>query len=216
MGGSGSERPVPGRLEGRRGPRCKSGEASLSALPLEIVAESVRFLEAGTGDVAQDHSLEPVEVEEPTVRGGGHRVEEGLPRVVPTHLRESPQRDRPAVAAPFLHLLRVLGQRQLASESSRLATLAWKWQRGDVSRNTGGDLAAALGRITAKVFVMPISTDLLFPVVDCAAEQALTPNSELRVIDTIAGHLGLFGVDGVAYTDQIDRNLRELLDTAVP
>ena len=36
-----------------------------------------------------------------------------------------------------------------------LLTMMWKWQRGDVARHTGGDLAAALGRITAKTFVMP-------------------------------------------------------------
>jgi len=28
--------------------------------------------------------------------------------------------------------------------------MAWKWQRGDVARHTGGDLRAALGRITAR------------------------------------------------------------------
>jgi len=90
---------------------------------------------------------------------------------------------------------------------------AWKWQRADVSRNTNGDLAAALGRIKAKVFVMPIATDHLFPVADCAAEQKLTPNSELRVIDSLAGHLGLFGFDGKAYFDQLDKHLGELLAT---
>lgn len=90
---------------------------------------------------------------------------------------------------------------------------AWKWQHADVSRITNGDLAAALGRIKAKVFVMPIATDHLFPVADCAAEQKLTPNSELRVINSIAGHLGLFGVDGKAYYNQIDNNLKELLNT---
>ncbi len=41
-----------------------------------------------------------------------------------------------------------------------------------MARHTGGDLAAALGRITAKVFVMPIDEDLLFPVRDCSPEQA--------------------------------------------
>jgi homoserine O-acetyltransferase len=96
-----------------------------------------------------------------------------------------------------------------------LAATAWKWQRADVSRIAGGSLAAALGRIKAKVFVMPIATDHLFPVADCAAEQKLTPNSELRVIDSLAGHLGLFAVDGKAYHDQIDRHLKELLASPV-
>ena len=49
--------------------------------------------------------------------------------------------------------------------------MAWKWQRGDVARHTGGDLAAALGRITAKTFVIPIDEDMFFPPRDCRAEQ---------------------------------------------
>jgi homoserine O-acetyltransferase len=92
---------------------------------------------------------------------------------------------------------------------------AWKWQNADVSRNANGDLAAALGRIKAKVFVMPISTDFIFPVADCEEEQKLTPNSEMRIIDSIAGHLALFGVDGKDYFDQVDKYLNELLNTPV-
>lgn len=101
----------------------------------------------------------------------------------------------------------------LPMDPDDLENNAWKWQRADVSRIAGGDLAAALGRIKAKVFVMPIATDHLFPVADCTAEQQLTPNSELRVIDSLAGHLGLFGVDGKAYYDQVDKHLKELLAT---
>ena len=89
---------------------------------------------------------------------------------------------------------------------------AWKWQRGDVSRHTDGDLAAALGRITAKTFVMPISEDMFFPVRDCAAEQKLIQDSELRVVESISGHLGLFSLEP-AYMEQIDRHLGELLDS---
>lgn len=89
---------------------------------------------------------------------------------------------------------------------------AWKWQHGDVSRHTGGDLAAALGRITAKTFVLPISTDLFFPVVDCAAEQALIPGSELRVIEDVHGHAALFGLSP-DYGKQVDAALKELLDS---
>ncbi|MBA3252090.1 MAG: alpha/beta fold hydrolase [Geodermatophilaceae bacterium] len=93
-----------------------------------------------------------------------------------------------------------------------LLAMAWKWQRGDVTRHTGGDLGAALGRITAKTFVMPINEDMFFPPRDCAAEQALVPNSELRVVDDVLGHLGLFGV-APTYMPQIDQHLKELLDS---
>ncbi|KGN37967.1 alpha/beta fold hydrolase [Knoellia subterranea] len=97
-----------------------------------------------------------------------------------------------------------------AMDPNDLLAMAWKWQRGDVARHTGGDLAAALGRITAKTFVMPINEDMFFPVRDCAAEQALIAGSELRVIDDVLGHLGLFGV-APTYIPQIDDALRDLL-----
>jgi len=93
-----------------------------------------------------------------------------------------------------------------------LLCMAWKWQRGDVARHTGGDLAAALGRITATTFVMPISEDMFFPVRDCRAEQELVPRSELRIVDDILGHLSLFGVSPT-FMPQIDRHLGELLAT---
>ena len=93
-----------------------------------------------------------------------------------------------------------------------LLRMAWKWQRGDVSRHTGGDLAAALGRIRAKTFVMPIDEDMLFPVRDCKVEQELIPNSELRVIESISGHLGLFNLEP-GYMEQVDGHLGELLDS---
>lgn len=95
-------------------------------------------------------------------------------------------------------------------DANALLWLAWKWQQGDVSRHTGGDLAAALGRITARTTVMPISTDLFFPVEDVAAEQALVPGSTLRVIEDVHGHASLFGL-GATYATQVDAALSELL-----
>jgi homoserine O-acetyltransferase len=102
----------------------------------------------------------------------------------------------------------------LPMDPNDLLCMAWKWQRADVSRPHGGDLAAALQRITAKVFVMPIDEDMFFPPRDCQAEQALIPNSELRLIHSYWGHLGLFGLEP-EYRGQVDRHLRELLDTPV-
>lgn len=95
-----------------------------------------------------------------------------------------------------------------------LLAMAWKWQRGDVSRHTGGDLAAALGRIQAKTFVMPISHDMFFPPADCERECRLIADAEFRPITTVDGHLGLFGTDGVAMA-QIDGHLRELLALSI-
>ena len=88
--------------------------------------------------------------------------------------------------------------------------MAWKWQRGDVSRHTNGDLKSALERIRAKVFVLPIDEDMFFPPRDCEAEQKMIPNSEYRVLHSIYGHLGLFGIE-TEYLKQLDQHLGDLL-----
>ena len=103
----------------------------------------------------------------------------------------------------------------LQMDPNALLTMGWKWQRGDVARHTGGDLAAALGRVTAKTYVMPIDEDIFFPPRDCAAEQALVPGSELRVLPSVCGHFGLFGFEPT-YLAEVDRHLSELLATPVP
>ncbi|MGH2317148.1 alpha/beta fold hydrolase [Planococcus sp. SE5232] len=100
-------------------------------------------------------------------------------------------------------------------DPNALLVMGWKWQRGDVSRHTNNDLAAALGRIKAKTFVMPIDRDMFFPPSDCEREQQLIPNSELKVITSIAGHFGLFGGEGEDYHGQVDGYLKELLAASV-
>jgi homoserine O-acetyltransferase/O-succinyltransferase len=95
-------------------------------------------------------------------------------------------------------------------DPNALLVQAWKWQHADVSRHTGGDLAAALARITAKTYIMPISTDMFFPPEDCRADQPLIPGSELRVIESISGHASLFAFEQ-KFSDQLDSNLTELL-----
>jgi homoserine O-acetyltransferase/O-succinyltransferase len=99
-----------------------------------------------------------------------------------------------------------------AMDPNDLLCMAWKAQRGDVSRHTGGDLRAALGRIRAKTFVMPMSSDMFFPPADCQAEWRLIPDAEFRPIQTTDGHLALFGTDSSAVS-QLDKHLSELLAT---
>ena len=99
-------------------------------------------------------------------------------------------------------------------DANDLLCMAWKWQRGDVSRLADGDLRAALSRIKAKTFVMPISHDMFFPPSDCQAEWRLIPKAEFRPIQSIDGHLALFGADPAALA-QIDKHLAELLATPV-
>lgn len=102
----------------------------------------------------------------------------------------------------------------LPMDPNNLLCMISKWQHGDVSKNTHGNLPEALARIKAKTFVMPISHDMFFPPSDCHKEQLLIPGSELRIIDTIDGHLGLFGTDP-EFIIQIDTHLRDLLSANV-
>jgi homoserine O-acetyltransferase/O-succinyltransferase len=95
-----------------------------------------------------------------------------------------------------------------------LLCMAWKWQRGDVARNTGGNLSEALGRITAKTFVMPIDEDMFFPPRDGKAEQEMIAGSEFRVVEDIGGHLGLFAITPT-YMPRIDQHLGDLFATEV-
>ena len=71
-------------------------------------------------------------------------------------------------------------------DPNNLIWMGWKWRHGDVSLHTGGDLAAALGRIKAKTYVVPFSRDMFFPPADCEAEQKLIPNSKFRVVDSLS------------------------------
>jgi homoserine O-acetyltransferase/O-succinyltransferase len=87
-----------------------------------------------------------------------------------------------------------------------------KWQRADVSRHAGGNLSAALSRITAKTMILPISHDMFFPPQECEADCALVPGAVLRVIQSPEGHMGLNGFEP-GYMAQVDGYLAALLDT---
>jgi homoserine O-acetyltransferase len=100
----------------------------------------------------------------------------------------------------------------LPMDPNNLLCMEWKDRHADVSAQTGSDLPAALGRIKAKTFVIPFSTDMLYPVKDMAAEQAMIPNSELRVIESIWGHWVMFCLTEED-KQNIDKILAEVLAT---
>ena len=64
------------------------------------------------------------------------------------------------------------------------------WMVSDISDNAiyNGDLAVALGAITARAIIMPSRTDLYFTPEDSKIETAMMPNAELRPIESIWGH----------------------------
>lgn len=98
----------------------------------------------------------------------------------------------------------------LPMDPNNLLTEAAKWRNGDVSVHADGDLAKALGRITAKTVVTAFGGDMFFPPADLEAEQTLIPDSELRVIDSPLGHFAMFALRD-ADREAIDTVLRELL-----
>src|SRR5882672_6919450 len=59
-----------------------------------------------------------------------------------------------------------------------------------------------------------LSSDMFFPPADCQAEWRLIPEAEFRPIQTIDGHLALFGADPNAIS-QLDKHLSELLATKI-
>jgi len=91
-------------------------------------------------------------------------------------------------------------ERMAQWDAHDLLCMLGTWQRGDISRlsaagsndedTQGGDrLAAALGRIEARVLVMPSRTDMYFPPEDSEEEVRHLRRGELRVIESIWGHI---------------------------
>lgn len=78
----------------------------------------------------------------------------------------------------------------LSWDGNDLLAKLWTWQHGDIGDNEfyGGDLAKALGAITARAIVVPCRTDLYFTPEDNAHEVSMMPNAELRVFDSPYGH----------------------------
>lgn len=65
------------------------------------------------------------------------------------------------------------------------------WRLGDISDHgpVKGDLAAALASIKAKVLLMPSRTDLYFPTEDSFEELKHLKSGEVKVIESVWGHL---------------------------
>ena len=77
-----------------------------------------------------------------------------------------------------------------AHRAANLYAQALTWYTADISADErfGGDLAAALGAIRARVLLVPSTTDLYFRVADNAAELPHLAAGELRPIETVYGH----------------------------
>lgn len=88
------------------------------------------------------------------------------------------------------YLVRVWEANFLRRDGDDLLAMLDSWRRSDVSANAtyDGDLARALGAISAKTFIMPSRTDLYFTPEDAEAEAKQMPNAEFRPIESVWGH----------------------------
>jgi homoserine O-acetyltransferase len=77
-----------------------------------------------------------------------------------------------------------------AHAAANLYAQAMTWYEADISANDlyGGDLTRALESITARVLLMPSTTDLYFRVADNAAELSHLAHGQLSAIESIWGH----------------------------
>lgn len=90
--------------------------------------------------------------------------------------------------------------------------MMWTWRHADVSDDPrfGGDLAKALGSITARALVMPSATDLYFPPEDSVLEVRHLQRAELCVIPSVWGH-GAGGNSNPADAAFVDRQIARWL-----
>ncbi|MGB1884227.1 MAG: alpha/beta fold hydrolase [Gammaproteobacteria bacterium] len=94
-------------------------------------------------------------------------------------------------------------------DPNNLIWMGWKWRHGDVSLMTGGNLGAALKKITAKTIVVAFGNDMFFPPADVAAEAAMIDGAEYRLIDSLWAHFAMFCMndEDKAAIDQVFEDL---------
>jgi homoserine O-acetyltransferase len=77
-------------------------------------------------------------------------------------------------------------------DPGNLVSVARKTRAADPS--AGGDLAAALSRITAKTFVFAFTGDPMFPPEECTVDADRIPHAKFREISSLGGHLATFAL----------------------
>jgi homoserine O-acetyltransferase len=89
------------------------------------------------------------------------------------------------------------------------------WQRADISDNPtyARDFTRSLAAIEARAIIMPVSTDLYFPVEDSQLEVAQLGRAELRIIDSPWGHIAGGPDRNPAASAVIERAIQDLLST---
>jgi homoserine O-acetyltransferase len=80
----------------------------------------------------------------------------------------------------------------LPQDPNNILIQARKARSADPAR--GGDMAEALGRITARATIVAFTGDVMFPPNDNARDAALIPNARYREVSSTSAHLTTFGL----------------------
>ncbi|MCW5747985.1 MAG: alpha/beta fold hydrolase [Alphaproteobacteria bacterium] len=101
----------------------------------------------------------------------------------------------------------------LRRDGDDLLCQLWTWQNADIARHErfGGDLAAALSAVEAKVLLMPSATDLYFQTADNRLELPHLRRGVLREIPSVWGHRAGNPRDNSADAAFIDNAVKDLL-----
>ena len=93
-------------------------------------------------------------------------------------------------------------------DPNNLLTQGAKWKSSDISADHGGDVAAALGSITAATTVVSFTGDLFFPPEDVKADADRIPGATYRELGSVWGHFTMFGLrdSDVAEIDGVYRD----------
>jgi homoserine O-acetyltransferase len=121
-----------------------------------------------------------------------------------------------ALGLPDLDSFLVTWEESFAGHrAANLYAQALTWQEADISADPryGGDLAAALRSITARVLLMPSATDLYFRVADNEAELEHLRHGELATIPSVWGHWAGSPQDIPADLEFLTARVRAWLDS---
>jgi homoserine O-acetyltransferase len=110
----------------------------------------------------------------------------------------------------------VWDERRGAWDANDLLCMVHTWQKGDITlfgpAEERGDLPKALGRIKAKVLLMPSRTDMYFPPEDSEEEVKHLKHGQLKVIDSIWGHIAGGGSGTKEDNDFIKLQVQKFLE----
>lgn len=102
-------------------------------------------------------------------------------------------------------------------DANDLLALLWTWQRGDVTvyrPEDAGDLGKTLGRIKARCLIMPCRTDQYFPPEDNEDEVKHLRFGQLKIVETVWGHIAGGGSGTSEDTEFIKREIADFLGVA--